>query len=160
MSDRESAIARIMELQQRFQHMMASDRSNPFMELNLTMPQLKVLLILGSRAGLDASRGDVGERGGAGGQELVAVLGVTLASLTGIVDRLIAADLVTRREDPQDRRVRRIELTDAGRQIVDRLMTAGAEHQRRLLDRLSLDELAIIEQAMQIFLRANSELDR
>ena len=41
-------------------------------------------------------------------------MGVSLATITGIVDRLAAQGLVTRREDPRDRRVRRVELT-AGR---------------------------------------------
>jgi DNA-binding MarR family transcriptional regulator len=143
MGEKDLAIARIMELQQRFQHMLASDRSNPFFELNLTMPQLKVMLILATR-------------GGAGGQELVSVLGVTLATMTGIVDRLVAANLVTRREDPTDRRVRRIDLTDTGRQLMDRLVSAGAEHQRRMLDRLDLAELHTVEQATQIMHRAMS----
>lgn len=143
MSEKDLAIARIMDLQQRLQHMLASDRSNPFFELNLTMPQLKVMLILATR-------------GGAGGQELVGVLGVTLATMTGIVDRLVAADLVTRREDPQDRRVRRIELTESGRQLIDRLIEAGTEHQRRLLLRLDLAELDTVEQAMEIMHRAMS----
>lgn len=144
MSEKDLAIARIMDLQQRLQHMFASDRSNPFFELNLTMPQLKVMLILATK-------------GGAGGQELVSVLGVTLATMTGIVDRLVAADLVTRREDPQDRRVRRVELTDAGRQLIDGLMSAGAEHQKRLLSRLDLGELHTVEQAVEIMHRAMSE---
>ena len=143
MSEKDLAIARIMDLQQRLQHMLASDRSNPFFELNLTMPQLKVMLILATR-------------GGAGGQELVGVLGVTLATMTGIVDRLVAADLVTRREDPQDRRVRRIELTESGRQLIDRLIEAGTEHQRRLLLRLDLAELDTVERAMEIMHRAMS----
>ncbi|MBB5871802.1 DNA-binding MarR family transcriptional regulator [Allocatelliglobosispora scoriae] len=143
MSEKDLAIARIMDLQQRFQHMLASDRSNPFFELNLTMPQLKVMLILATK-------------GGAGGQELVGVLGVTLATMTGIVDRLVAADLVTRREDPQDRRVRRVELTESGRQLIDKLVDAGTEHQRRLLLRLDIDELQTVERAMEIMHRAMS----
>ena len=144
MSEKDLAIARIMDLQQRFQQMLASDRSNPFFELNLTMPQLKVMLILSAK-------------GGAGGQELVGVLGVSLATMTGIVDRLVAADLVTRREDPHDRRVRRVELTEAGRQLIAKLVEAGSEHQRRLLTRLDVEELRTVESAIEIMHRAMSE---
>jgi len=52
-----------------------------------------------------------------------------------------------RREDPRDRRVRRVELTAAGRGLVDDIAAAGTASQRRLLDRLSLDDLAILERA-------------
>ena len=38
-------------------------------------------------------------------------MGVGLATLSGMIDRLVAHDLVARREDLQDRRVRRISLT-------------------------------------------------
>jgi len=74
-------------------------------------------------------------------------MGVSLATITGIVDRLAAQELVTRREDPRDRRVRRVELTAAGRGLVDDIAAAGTASQRRLLDRLSLDDLAILERA-------------
>ena len=144
---RDALIAQIMASQRRFQQALARDRTNPFFSVNLTMSQLKILFALRLN-------------GGSGVQDLAHLMGVSPATMTGIVDRLVAADLVSRREDPQDRRVRRVGLTDEGRQLLDGLVSAGAQHQRRLLDRLTMDELGTVEQAMKIMLRANADLDR
>jgi DNA-binding MarR family transcriptional regulator len=140
----ERLIAEIMQVQQRLAHIFAFDRSDPLLAANLTMPQLKVLFVLGLR-------------GGASGQELTTAMGVSLATLTGIVDRLVAQDLVTRREDPRDRRVRIIELTSTGRGLIDGIMIAGAEHQRRLLTRLTADELVTVLSAVHLILGAANE---
>ena len=141
MSERDQVIARIMKSQERLAHHCAFDRSDPLLAANLTMPQLKILLILSLREG-------------ASGQELTGVMGVSLATITGIIDRLVAQDLVTRREDPRDRRVRRVELTPTGQELIDGIMTAGATHQRRLLERLDPAELATVEEATRLLLSA------
>ncbi|MEH3034165.1 MAG: MarR family transcriptional regulator [Aeromicrobium erythreum] len=52
---------------------------------------------------------------------IAAALGVDRTVMTYLIDELEQAGLVTRRPDPQDRRARLIDLTDAGR---DRLATA------------------------------------
>jgi DNA-binding MarR family transcriptional regulator len=132
--DREAAIARIMSARRRMTHLFAFTMSDPLLTANLTMPQFRVLLVLALR-------------GGAAGHDLAETMSVSLATITGIVDRLSAADLVTRREDPRDRRVRRIELTPAGQSLVDGIVAAGTANQRRLLDRLSLDDLGIVARA-------------
>ena len=133
-NDREAAIARIMGARRRMAHLFAFTRSDPLLTANLTMPQFRLLLVLALR-------------GGAASHDLAESMGVSLATITGIVDRLAAQDLVTRREDPRDRRVRRVELTAAGRGLVDDIAAAGTASQRRLLDRLSLDDLTILERA-------------
>ncbi len=122
-------------------HAFAFARSGPLLAASLTMSQLKVLLLL--------SRHDA-----ASGQELTTSLGVSLATTTGIVDRLVAHDLVTRREDPADRRVRRVVLTTAGRELVDGIIMAGAQQQQRLLQRLDPEQLAVVERAFQLLLEA------
>lgn len=122
-------------------HAFAFARSGPLLAASLTMSQLKVLLLL--------SRHDA-----ASGQELTTLLGVSLATTTGIVDRLVAHDLVTRREDPADRRVRRVVLTTAGRELVDGIIMAGAQQQQRLLQRLDPEQLAVVERAFQLLLEA------
>ncbi len=146
MSGREDTIARIMNSQMRMYHIFAFDRSDPLLSANLTMPQLKALLVLHLRP--EAS-----------GQDVMAAMGISLATVTGIVDRLAAHGLVSRREDPRDRRVRRLELTPAGRELMEDIITAGAAHQRRLLARLDDDALHIVEQALDHLLEvAEAEL--
>jgi DNA-binding MarR family transcriptional regulator len=50
-------------------------------------------------------------------QELAERLLVTKANVVGLIDRVGAAGWVERRADPEDRRVNRLFLTDAGRKL-------------------------------------------
>lgn len=132
MQDKQELIASIEAAQHTLGRRFGAARANPLMSLNLTMRQLKVLLTLA--------------RGGAcTGQELTAEMGVSFATVTGIVDRLAAQGLVTRREDPADRRVRLLELTEKGRKLVSSVIDAGSAQYRRLLSRLELDELRALD---------------
>jgi DNA-binding MarR family transcriptional regulator len=141
----EQLIADIMGAQERLQHLFAYDRSDPLFSSHLTLSQLKILLLLH-------------RSGGMSGRELSERIGVGLAALSGMIDRLVANDLVIRQEDPHDRRVRRISLSTVGAEIIDSIITAGAEKQRRLLSRLSDAELAQVAAAVQIMVRVAEEL--
>ena len=132
MQDKEQLIASIAATQRSLGRVFGAARANPLMSLNLTMRQLKVLLTLARRGPL-------------AGQELTAEMGVSLATLTGIVDRLAAQGLVSRREDPSDRRVRLLDLTAEGRKLVSGVMDAGNAQYRRLLSRLEVDELRLLD---------------
>jgi DNA-binding MarR family transcriptional regulator len=145
-TSKDAVIARIMAAQHELQAAFARGPSNPWFSLHLTMPQLKILIALRLN-------------GSAGGHELAQMLGVSAATMTGIVDRLAAGGYVTRREDPKDRRVRRIELTDSGTRLMDEVAAAGDEHHRQLLDRLTVEELSVIERATGIMMRALADDD-
>ena len=134
MAGRDDVTARIVAAQQRLQHLLAADPDNPLLRSTLTMQQLKVLLT-------------ISHTGTSSGQELAHAMGVSLATVTGLVDRLVAGGFVERREDPRDRRVRRLSLTDAGRATVDGIITAGRTGMLALLSRLSEDDLRVVERA-------------
>jgi DNA-binding MarR family transcriptional regulator len=136
-AENEQLIADIMGAQERLQYLFAYDRSDPLFSSHLTLSQLKILLLL-SRDGNIA------------GGELARRLGVGLAALSGMIDRLVVQDLVARTEDLHDRRVRRIGLTRNGAKLIGSIITAGAEKQRRLLSRLSAEELRVVGQAMEL----------
>ena len=51
-------------------------------------------------------------------------LGLSLPGASRIVDALLRRGWVERREDPDDRRMKRVGITPAGREIVDRIETA------------------------------------
>jgi DNA-binding MarR family transcriptional regulator len=141
MVENEHLIADIMGAQQRLQHLFAYDRSDPLFTSQLTLTQLKILMLLSAQPGLS-------------GRELAGHMGVGLATLSGMIDRLVAHDLVARQEDPQDRRVRRITLTPAGAELIGTIITAGAEKQRRLLSRMTPTELTTVSEALHIMIRA------
>jgi len=144
LAENEQLIADIMVAQQRLQRLFAYDRSDPLFNSHLTLTQIKILMLL-------ARHGTVS------GGELARMLGVGLAALSGMIDRLVAQDLVARTEDLRDRRVRRIGLTRVGSELIGGIFDAGMEKQRKLLSRLSADELRLIAQATELLVRAAAD---
>ena len=57
-------------------------------------------------------------------KELSDRLGMSLPGASRMVDALLRRGWVERREDPDDRRSKRLRITDAGRDIVERIETA------------------------------------
>ncbi len=79
-----------------------------WMDLDLTMPQFKLLLLIASRKGLTV--GDLAQR-----------LGVTPPTVTIMLDRLVEHGLVRREDDPVDRRLVIACMTASGLQLLQRL---------------------------------------
>ena len=72
------------------------------------------------------------------------------ATITHHVDRLEAAGLVRRQLDPGDRRVRRLELTDAGTELHARLLGAVIQLQRRVLAGIDPPDLAALARCLEV----------
>lgn len=100
---------------------------------DLTIQQLKVLSVI------------VTAEDGATSGGLIDTFGVSMASMSKLVDRLVAAGLTTRTFDTEDQRVRRIYATPLGRSVVRELMAARPELGGNVLDGLSLKELRALE---------------
>ena len=135
MNDRDRLIERIEQAEDRFLRLTSGGAASPLQSTDLTMRQLKVLLIL--------SFSD-----GASGQDLARALDVGLAAVTGITHRLSARGLIRRAVDPDDRRVRRSYLTPKGSAILAELRDAGRSRKRRLLMRLETENLRQMAEAM------------
>lgn len=82
--------------------------------LDVTMPQLKVLMLLGLHGSAPVS-------------SLAARMKVSPPNVTGILDRLELHGWVRRTSDPHDRRVVRVVLTDEGQMFLEELQKAGEE---------------------------------
>jgi DNA-binding MarR family transcriptional regulator len=136
-------VADIMAARQRLQRVFAYDRSDPLFNSHLTLTQVKILMLLA-------------RHGSVSGGELAGLLGVGPAALSGMIDRLVAQDLVARTEDLHDRRVRRITLTKAGSELIGGILDAGAEQLRTVLSRLSDEELATVARAMHLLVDATA----
>ncbi len=79
-------------------------------------------------------------------------LGLTLPSVSKLIDGLVKQKLITRKESTADRRRLTLVLTQAGSSIVDSARTSARENLAQKLKLLSSDELEVIYQAMN-FLR-------
>lgn len=107
------------------------------LETDLTIQQLKVLMVL------------VTTREGATGRGLAESFGVSMASMSGVIDRLVAQGVAVRSEDPDDHRVRRVHATSKGTQVVRRLVVARPEFHDRVLTGLSTEDLSALEQGIR-----------
>lgn len=123
MDQHDALVERVIVAERAVRRFFAYDRSNPLLSVNLTMQQLKVMLLLAVHNGLTS-------------HELTGLLNVATPTVTGLIDRLVALGYVSRTEDPRDRRVRPIALSDSGREVIRGILDTGAAHQRRLLTRL------------------------
>ncbi len=72
--------------------------------------------------------------------ELAARLHLSVATTGRTVDQLVHTDLVERREDAADRRVKLVSLTPAGAEAVDQHVAAKRAAVRTLVDRLPQDQ--------------------
>ena len=73
---------------------------------------------------------------------------VTTGGMTKRIDRLERAGLVTRRASKQDGRGRVVTLTERGREVIDAAFTEHMRNERRLLDQLTPQEAAQMEELL------------
>lgn len=112
-------------------------------ETGLTFTQMKALVRLSSPEATEAPTvKDVAEG-----------LGLSLASASRAVDGLVRRGLASRVEDPDDRRVRRVSLTDDGQAIGDELMAARLAGLESFVRSLSSDERRKLDAALEVLLR-------
>jgi DNA-binding MarR family transcriptional regulator len=107
------------------------------LETDLTVQQLKVLTVL-----LTAPTGT-------SVRELAGVLGVSMASVSVMVDRLVAQGVARRVVDEDDLRVRRVHVTEEGQGVVRRMVGARPEFSQDILGRLTTEDLGALAQGLR-----------
>jgi MarR family transcriptional regulator, organic hydroperoxide resistance regulator len=75
------------------------------------------------------------------------------SNVTGIVDRLLAHDLISRQEKPEDRRVKMISLTPAGEALRRTLFEELGEHQLPGFSSLTQAEVAQLNNLLEKIVR-------
>jgi DNA-binding MarR family transcriptional regulator len=132
-SPRIEAYRLFLKLHRRFQELNREE----FRPYELSTPQYAILF--------HASASEAGVPLGQIGQEILA----DNSNLTRLVDRLVARGLVRRASDPHDRRVTLLQLTPAGKALIDELRP---RHRRLVEERMNLiddQQVAAMHQAMQ-----------
>ena len=118
---------------------MARTHTPELFESTITMAQLKVLMLLRSFGEAPMS-------------EMATHLGVSLSTVSGLVDRLVEGDLVQRRTDPADRRHVLVSMTAAGTEFIDRFSELGSRQLRELLGQLDDTGVATVRRAIELLL--------
>ncbi len=141
--DRNALVAHTLDAYERLMAVLMSDHRPDFLEIGITMPQAKILYLLAATGELHLSN-------------LVATLGVSLSTVSGIVDRLVEQRLVVRRDDPADRRQVLVALTPSGTVLVERFRELNRTQLQALLDLLLDDELGTVARAIDSLVGAAS----
>ena len=84
-------------------------------------------------------------------------LDVSVASLTGIIDRMEGRGLVERRREPEDRRVVVVHATDAGDAVFGEMAAERRKHLEPLLERMTDEELESFLLGLRALRRVRSE---
>src|SRR5512138_3477980 len=81
-------------------------------------------------------------------------LGISFPAATKTVDRLVRKEMASRVEDPHDRRVVRIRLTERGRSLVADVYEARSRRFASVLERLDVAARDNLQQSMASFISA------
>jgi DNA-binding MarR family transcriptional regulator len=128
------------ELLELWSHLMRGSTQPMFAilgELDLTLTQMKTLGMLDSCVE-EVSVKELSER-----------LGLSLPATSRTVDGLLRRGFLSRHEDLEDRRIKRVRLTDAGRDIVQRLATARLQGLEAYSASLSDEQRAVLMAALR-----------
>lgn len=116
-------------------------RSVESAQMDVTMAQFRLLALLDERGPSPIGR-------------IAEGMGVNASNATRHVDRLQALDLVERRRSAADKRVVEASLTEAGRRVVDVVMSHRRDDVRRVLAAMPATERAAMLEALASFSEA------
>jgi DNA-binding MarR family transcriptional regulator len=135
--------ALVNELMSHIHRRFAGDSLAIMAEAGLTMPQLVTLHMLAHAGGRSVGT-------------IAACLRLSPPATSHLVDRLVQARLIVRTEDPDDRRQKRLAITDAGRQLVEKINSERSREVSVVLARLTP---ALRRQFAEVLERVVEELD-
>ena len=107
-----------------------------------------------------AAMNNVAKAPGVDQRTLARSIGQDTSTVAGVIDRLEARGLMQRQASPDDRRVRQLTLTDAGRDLLDAIGPDILKAQERMLHPLSKGERTEFMRLLRAVVAANNELSR
>jgi DNA-binding MarR family transcriptional regulator len=136
----EKIIQELIELQRRIDRDRRQYELDAWMQLDLSIGQLKSLFFISNRGTTSLGK-------------LATALGVTPTNTTGIVERLLQREMITRTESPDDRRVLLLRTTEKGEALITGLRQKRREHMTELFNRFSDEEAAVMVKALKIMVK-------
>ncbi|MEE8619739.1 MAG: MarR family transcriptional regulator [Dehalococcoidia bacterium] len=117
---------------------------HPWLHLELTREQLRVMFLLSFKGRISPG-------------EVATSFGVPRANVTSIIDRLVDKGLISRQENPDDRRSYILSLTVEGKSQVERLREIGAAKIKGVLERMPDNALVSLQMGLEALIRALEE---
>jgi DNA-binding MarR family transcriptional regulator len=140
-ADKSRLVQEIVALQREVGRIIGQHVPSVWIDSGLTITQLRSLFLI-------VNKGSTNFR------KLAEALGVTPSNVTGIVDRLEEQGLVSRTQNPEDRREMTLQATNKGNALVSNLKDAEIKQMTQILSLLSLAELSALVQGLSAFIRA------
>lgn len=139
--ERSALLAELFELNSQV-HDRAMGLVGPMpMPPDLTMQQVRVL-------------GQIVKKPGIAGHELGELMQISAPTASGLIDRLVEKGLVTRFDDPDDRRVRRLRPTADGIDVIRQMDSMFGRALGVTIKLLTLDDLKVLREGTLLMLRA------
>jgi len=113
--------------------------------LDLTVQQLRVLNLVAAEPGMTS-------------QDLANGLAVSAPTASGLVDRLVEKDILERRHDPEDGRVRRLYLTELGEQAAREGDSLFERALVAVIQLMSLEDMQAMKRSSQTMLEVFSRM--
>jgi len=136
-----SLIEEIIQLQRQVSRALRQGELDVWMELSLTIAQLKSLFFISNEGSTNFTR-------------LAQALCVTPSNVTGIVDRLVEQGLVSRRENPENRRMLVLQPTERGEALIASLRERKIGQLSELLSCLNEEQLSTLAQGLRFLAEA------
>ncbi len=145
-ASREELIAKVMEAQQLVARSMLLLAEPNWVALDLTLTQLKSLMILAASGSMPIHR-------------LAEMLRLQRSATSTLVDQLVRMDLLMRTEDLADRRRTLVDLTANGRALLTHLRQGRKEKMRALLSNFPDEDLAILARILRTLAQLATDTD-
>lgn len=116
-----------------------------WLHIDVTTSQLKVVLLLFVSGPLRMS-------------DIASELEVSLATATGVVDRMVERGMLIRDGDPEDRRVVLCRLSNEGEKLLGGMWQLSKDQLAKLWGAMTTPQLVIIAEAIQILLQTGKAL--
>jgi DNA-binding MarR family transcriptional regulator len=140
MMEKNELIKEVFELYRQVNRTMRQHGPDAWMQLNLTILQVKSLFFITNH-------------GSTNFKKLATALTVTPSNLTGVIERLVEQGLVSRKENPEDRRMLLLKATEKGESLVMELRERRLGYLTRALSDLSPEELTLITRGLSLLAR-------
>jgi DNA-binding MarR family transcriptional regulator len=138
-SNRDDLIEGILKSANNLFRIMLPTVPKELLDMDLSMSQLKTMFLLFFKGPMRMS-------------DLASDLGVTLATATGLADRLVEKEIVTRESDPGDRRVVLCRLSPSGEKSVSRIWETARNRMKDILGGMEAADLQALDQVLRAML--------
>ena len=144
---RQELEAKFFQVAEQLNRQIHSGQTDEWEGMDMTIPQIRTLVLL--------------ERLGQVRMTDIAIyIGRALSATTTVVDRLVEKELVDRVTDTNDRRLVMCELTNSGRQSLERFWRIGRDRLQMVADLLDDEELERAVDGLELVSNAGGEILR